>query len=210
MSQGGTKYHHHNSQIVLSDFDQAAPSKPMSDQQVSALSDLQQRILQQNKEMDQLQLQQAQARAPPAAPPKLKSMDPSSVDANQSSAPRRDISGTRRNEPSNFRHAGEQAILRNSTMNNRVLKMETAPRQDFPTGAANLPPSGKSGPATGPAGRPPLAAENVRSLAGPANPPDVFELEPIENYKGKSVGELEAILDAHNAAQARKRALAEE
>jgi len=35
-------------------------------------------------------------------------------------------------------------------------------------------------------------------------------LEPIENYKGKSVGELEAILDAHNAAQARKKAVVDE
>lgn len=28
------------------------------------------------------------------------------------------------------------------------------------------------------------------------------ELEPIENYKGKSLEELEAILDAHNVSQA--------
>jgi hypothetical protein len=26
-----------------------------------------------------------------------------------------------------------------------------------------------------------------------------IELEPIENYKGKSIAELEAILDQHNA-----------
>jgi len=26
-----------------------------------------------------------------------------------------------------------------------------------------------------------------------------YQLEPIENYKGKSIAELEAILDNHNA-----------
>lgn len=29
-------------------------------------------------------------------------------------------------------------------------------------------------------------------------------MEPIENYKGKSIEELEAILDAHNAATSKK------
>ena len=36
--------------------------------------------------------------------------------------------------------------------------------------------------------------------AKPANPlRNSYELEPIENYKGKSIAELEAILDSHNA-----------
>lgn len=89
--------------------------------------------------------------------------------------------------------------------------METAPKQDYLASAANLPPSGKNGPTTGAPGKPPIAGgasaanagENIRGLAGPPTGPNAgapFELEPIENYKGKSVGELEAILDAHNAA----------
>ena len=44
--------------------------------------------------------------------------------------------------------------------------------------------------------------------AGAAKKNDHSELEPIENYKGKSLEELEAILDAHNAAQAKKKVAA--
>lgn len=190
----------------------------MNGQQVGALSDLQQRILAQNKEMDMLSQQRSggteraqPVRASYGAPPKLKNAEPGSVEASQGALPRRNLSESRRNAggDSNFRNAGEQAILRNSTMNNMGIKMETAPKQDYPTGGANLPPSGKSGPATGAPGKPPMAGganagENVRTAAGPPTVPNggapSFELEPIENYKGKSVGELEAILDAHNAA----------
>lgn len=49
---------------------------------------------------------------------------------------------------------------------------------------------GNHGPA---ASKPPLAAEMAKKPDGPVT------LEPIENYKGKSVEELEAILDAYNA-----------
>jgi len=175
----------------------------------------------QNKEMDMLSQQRSvdmeraqPVRASYGAPPKLKNADPSSVDAGQGALPRRNLSENRRNGggDSNFRNAGEQAILRTSTMNNTGIKMETAPKQDYPIGStmtANLPPSGKSGPAIGAPGKPPMAGsanagENSRGHAGPPTVPNAgasFELEPIENYKGKSVGELEAILDAHNAAQ---------
>ena len=53
-----------------------------------------------------------------------------------------------------------------------------------------------------------LTEENIHSLVSkPANPlRNSYELEPIENYKGKSVAELEAILDAHNAHNAAKKA----
>lgn len=44
------------------------------------------------------------------------------------------------------------------------------------------------------AGRPPMGPETAKNPAQP-----VVTLEPIENYKGKSVEELEAILDAYNA-----------
>ena len=52
-----------------------------------------------------------------------------------------------------------------------------------------------------------LTEENIYSLASkPANPlRNSYELEPIENYKGKSIAELEAILDSHNAHQAAKK-----
>lgn len=53
----------------------------------------------------------------------------------------------------------------------------------------------------------PSAEESVFALASKpaANPVrNSYELEPIENYKGKSVAELEAILDAHNAHQKQK------
>lgn len=43
------------------------------------------------------------------------------------------------------------------------------------------------------AGKPPMGTETAK------NPPAPVTLEPIENYKGKSVEELEAILDAYNA-----------
>jgi len=99
-------------------------------------------------------------RASYGAPPKLKNADPSSVDAGQGAMPRRNLSENRRNAgDSGFRNAGEQAILRTSTMNNGVIKMETAPKQDYPIGAnmaANLPPSGKSGPATSAPSKPPM------------------------------------------------------
>lgn len=45
-----------------------------------------------------------------------------------------------------------------------------------------------------------LNAENLKQLENKKikEPP---KLEPIENYKGKSLEELEAILDAHNSYQ---------
>lgn len=47
-----------------------------------------------------------------------------------------------------------------------------------------------------------FAQKDPAPVAGGASKKDYAELEPIENYKGKSLEELEAILDAHNAAQA--------
>ena len=44
------------------------------------------------------------------------------------------------------------------------------------------------------AGKPPMGTETAKNPSQP-----VVTLEPIENYKGKSVEELEAILDAYNA-----------
>ena len=50
--------------------------------------------------------------------------------------------------------------------------------------------------------------EQLKPDAPPTKPVKVedkdFELEPIEAYKGKSIEELEAILDAHNNARANK------
>jgi len=159
-------------------------------------------------------------RASYGAPPKLKNADQSSADAGQGALPRRNLSENRRNAgDSGFRNAGEQAILRTSTMNNAGIKMETAPKQDYPIGATmtgNIPPSGKSGAATGAPGKPPIvvgssASNNQKGApTAAANAGAPFELEPIENYKGKSLGELEAILDAHNAVQAKKKAAANE
>lgn len=42
-----------------------------------------------------------------------------------------------------------------------------------------------------------MNAENLRQLENKKK--DAPKLEPIENYKGKSLEELEAILDAHNS-----------
>jgi hypothetical protein len=52
-----------------------------------------------------------------------------------------------------------------------------------------------------------LTEENVFNLASkPPNPlRSSYELEPIENYQGKSIAELEAILDSHNAHNAAKK-----
>ena len=53
----------------------------------------------------------------------------------------------------------------------------------------------------------PKVVESVNGLV-PKNDPirSSYELQPIENYKGKSIEELEAILDAHNKHQATKAA----
>ena len=47
-----------------------------------------------------------------------------------------------------------------------------------------------------------LAQQDPVPVAAASSKKDYGQLEPIENYKGKSLEELEAILDAHNAAQA--------
>lgn len=55
-----------------------------------------------------------------------------------------------------------------------------------------------------------LTEANLMSLVKKDGPPqqkkekEHFELEHIDNYKGKSLEELEAILDAHNQARAPK------
>lgn len=83
-----------------------------------------------------------------------------------------------------MRNVGAQS-LRDSSLNGR------------PKGVENEPVPKKSQ----------LTEENIFALASkPANSlRNSYELEPIENYKGKSVAELEAILDAHNAHNAAKK-----
>lgn len=44
-----------------------------------------------------------------------------------------------------------------------------------------------------------LTEESIANLVKNKDPRrNAFEIEPIENYKGKSIEELEAILDKHN------------
>ena len=56
----------------------------------------------------------------------------------------------------------------------------------------------------------PKVQESVGGLVPKEHARSSFEIEPIENYKGKSIEELEAILDAHNKHQAAKAAPKEE
>lgn len=86
VSQHGTKYHHHSSSIVMQDFDASATApKHLSDAQVSALSDIQQRILAQNKEMDLLQQKQRSSQA--AARPPIQAQAPLQAQSQANAAP---------------------------------------------------------------------------------------------------------------------------
>lgn len=107
---------------------------------------------------------------------------------------KRKLSENRREGSLGMRNAGEMAI-RSSSNNAGGLVLKS---QD-----SN---AGKPAEVKGPGALPPKASmlnkENLNNL-GKKEENKVKEpvIEPIENYKGKSVEELEAILDAYNKAK---------
>lgn len=119
-------------------------------------------------------------------------MTDQSIDSNIGNKKRpNNLSETRKNQTiQNFRSAGEQAILRNSSNNRAQVPTDGVVQMEKP-GLNNASRLSNQGPA---ASKPPMAGATAKNASQ-----SVVTLEPIENYKGKSLEELEAILDAYNA-----------